>query len=140
MAKPLVLFTDVTAGVLDLLRAGLAARDDAYIGDVTVSAKVPTGKVPDKGLPLVVVRHDGTPASRYPVDETATVRVTVWHRDEPAAVRLAQLCRGLILTTRGTDLVRATRPLTGPVPAADPDTGEPIATFTVAVHPRPLPA
>lgn len=133
MGNPFVMFADAQLGVIEILRAGLTAREE----EGTVTAKVPKGKIPGSDLPLVLVRHDATPTTRYPVDQNCTVRVAVWHKTESDALRLAKVCHALVETTPGTTLIRATNGLIGPTPTSDPDTGEPMAFFTVSVHPRP---
>lgn len=124
MAKPATVFTDPREAVLTLVRD--------QIVDVDAGAVIPD-TIPH---PFVLVAHDAT-ATRYPVDETATIRVTVFDATGYAAVGTAQTVRAAILSTKGTAGIRATRALTGPVPVVDPETGQQMATFTVAVHTRP---
>jgi len=125
VAKPLTTFTDPRLGVLTLLRDELPTYD--------FGTKLPR-TVTD---PFVLIARDFS-RTRYPVDERVTIRVTVYATDSADAEALAQLCRAHLLSTKGTALIRATGALTGPLDAVDPDTGAALASFTVAVHTRPV--
>lgn len=131
MADPFTTFTDATLGVIELLRAQLPAHGYAGGNPVTIGATT-TG-----ARPHVMVRRDGSDG-RYPGQERVTTRITCWDDTEAQAVQLAQVCRAILLSTDGTDKIRSTSPLTGPVPTADPDTAEHLATLTLYVQTRPL--
>jgi len=125
MSKPLTTFTDPRLGIIVLLRD--------KIPGIAAGTKLPR----TVSNHYVLVAGDFT-STRYPVDERVTVRVTVYHTDEASAEAMAQLCRAHILSTKGTTLIRATGALTGPLHTVDPDTGAALASFTVAVHTRPV--
>lgn len=133
MSAPLTTFTDAQLAVCDLLRPALVASSASYAAGAAVGTKLGTTR------PFVLVRQDAA-FPRYPVDERVTVRVACWHSSEFKALALVRLCMAYLGSTSGTvGGIRATRPLTGPVPTTDPDTGEPLAYATCAVHTWPVP-
>jgi hypothetical protein len=139
MTKPLVVFPDAQLAVVQLLRTKLAARTDSVATGAVVGTMMPDGKEPSpRSAPYIMVRLDGT-STRYPVDETADMRVAVWHSSEAKSLALAQLCRALLLAHAGSEQIRVVSPLTGPIPASDPESGDPLSSFTVAVRLRPNP-
>lgn len=91
---------------------------------------------PDKPVPYVMVRLDGS-ATSYPVVETATIRLSVWHKTEAEALALAQQLRGVLCGYPGGSHVRSIAPLAGAIPTLDPDNGLPLSSFTVAARLRP---
>lgn len=137
--KPLVVFPDPQLAVVELLRTKLSARAETFATGATVGTVTPDGEARTlTSAPYVMVRLDAT-ASRYPVDETATIRVSVWHSSEAKSLALGQLCRALLLSYEGGEKIRVATPLTGPIPAGDPESGDPLSTFTVAIRLRPDP-
>jgi hypothetical protein len=139
MAKPLVVFPDAQLAIVELLRAELADRTESFAGNAVVGTIMPNGDDPNpKSAPYIMVRLDGT-STRYPVDETADIRVAVWHSSEAKSLALAQLCRALLLAHAGSQTIRVVTPLTGPIPASDPESGDPLSSFTVAARLRPNP-
>lgn len=122
---------------VELLRTLLAARTESEAQGVEIGTRTPHGT--DKHTrtnPFVMVRLDRVALDRN-LDESATVRVTVWHASEAKSLALAQLCRGLLLAYMGDSNVRAYQALAGPIPAGDPESGEPLSFFTVAARLRP---
>lgn len=130
MPKPKVEFTDTVKGCIDLLTANLPAALTARglsAAGLTVSGDTAGTR------PHVMVRQDGS-LGQYPVQERNSTRVVVFATSQPLALRIAKLCKAVLLSTDGTALVRATAPLNGPAPAVDPDTDEPLADFTLYVQ------
>jgi len=133
--KPLIVFPDAMLAVVETLRDRLEMIDEG--AQVTVGTKVPFDRSLDKSnLPYVLVRLDGSTLSRQ-VDEEATVRVSVWHSTEAKGLALAQACRALLLSYEGGAKIRVITPLTGAIPTSDPESGDPLSSFTVAVRLRP---
>ncbi len=132
--KPLVRFSDVEHFAVDYLTAGLAAHGE----DVTVGVDLPADWTP-ADVPHVAVSHDGTPGLTYPVLAAATLRVTCWAGSTTAAKALAGLCLALLAAYPGGEPVYGINPLTGVLPARDPDNGAPIASVTVRVNAKPQP-
>ncbi|WGH20303.1 tail terminator [Arthrobacter phage MaGuCo] len=133
--RPVIVFPDPQLAVRDLIRSLLAGRSDADAGSAKVSTRSPDGDDARPVLPYVQVRSDG----RYRdarLDGRATVRVTVWHKDEGLGDRLASLIEGLLLASSSAD-VRGCSPLVGPIPTGDPDTGAPMSYFTITARLRP---
>lgn len=132
---PLVTFPDPILAALGVLRTRLPALFEAL--GVTVGTVDPGLLGGDfTGPPYVMVRLDAT-LTRYPVTETATLRVTTWGGTEAKGLRLAQLARAVLLAHPGDLQVRSFGALTGPIPATDPDDGQPLSYFTVAARLRP---
>lgn len=133
--KPLIVFPDAMLAVVETLRDRLEMIDEG--AQVTVGTKVAFDRSLDKSnLPYVLVRLDGSTLSRQ-VDEEATVRVSVWHSTEAKGLALAQACRALLLSYEGGAKIRVITPLTGAIPTSDPESGDPLSSFTVAVRLRP---
>lgn len=123
-------FVDPQIGVLRVLRA--LAPDTTY--GTKAHDEFPEGDVP--ALPYVQVRA-GTPWFRWPVMATAPIRVVAWADTEAASTALAWRLHGLVLDYEGGPDVRGFSPQLGPTPADDPDTGRPLASFTVTARLRP---
>ena len=133
--KPMIIFPDAMLAVVETLRDRLEMIDQGT--GVTVGTKIPFDRSLDKSnLPYVLVRLDGSTLSRQ-VDEAATVRVSVWHSTEAKGLALAQACRALLLSYEGGAKIRVITPLTGAIPSSDPESGDPLSSFTVAVRLRP---
>lgn len=136
LVKPVAVFGDVRAAALSALRDLLAARTEPYAAGAELGTRVPGDRSTDvPHLPYVLVVLDGTPTVQYPISAISALRVTVWHTSEEQAHDLAQLCMGLLLAYSGPVIARV-RPGTGVLPSTDPDSGTPIASFTVAPHTR----
>jgi hypothetical protein len=137
MTTPLVHFGDPGAVICDLLRERLADRDEHYVDGVEVSARIPHDRTPERPRdPYVLVRVDGTPVVIWPVHVRVTVGITVWHRSAEDAHDLAALCMALLATHSGR-LLRNVRPLSGPIPVVDADTGRRMSAATIAANLRP---
>lgn len=127
MSRIAVTFPDAMAAVLAILRPVMPT---IAFGNVQPEDRT------DRPVPYVMVRLDGT-TTDYPVNETATIRVAVWHRTEAEGLALIQAIRAVLCSYPGGSEVRSIRPLTGPLPTLDPDTGSPLSSITVAVRLRP---
>jgi hypothetical protein len=136
MAKPLVVFPDPLLETLRVLRARLPGHgetDEVSCGTVQVESATAAGET----LPYLMVALDGS-STRYPVAETAALRVVVWAETDLEALRIAQIARGFLFTLERDRKVRSYgEPSTGPRPDEDPDNGGPMASFTVAARLRP---
>lgn len=129
--KPLVAFPDAERLAVDYLTDALADRDE----DVTVGVDLPaTWTTASKNH--VQVALDGTPIVTYPALAKATVRVTAWSGAATQAKALAGLAMSLLLTHPGSSDIASVRPLTGVLPARDPDSGAQLASITVQVNLR----
>lgn len=126
---------DVQQRIVDLLTAEL---DD--IGqDATVSVGVPTDWAPSSSEHIEVA-WDGTPELTWPVAIFPTVRLVARAHSTSAAKRLASLAQGLLAAYGGGDDITSIRPLTGVLPARDPETEAEIASVTMRVAVRSEPA
>lgn len=135
--KTLTVFGDAQAAGATALRTALASRVEAYAQDVTVGTKVPTDRSPELDrLPYVMVRKDGDLPHSSMANSRVTLRVTVWHEDDDQAHDLAMLCQGLLIVHSGP-VIRGVRPGTGPLPAVDDVSDNPLSTFTVLVNVKP---
>lgn len=130
-------FPDAQLAVVTLLRAKL---DTLAVGEgATVGTKLPSDKSLDKpSLPYVMVRLDGSTLDKY-IDEEATIRISVWHKTEALGLALAQAARAVLLAYEGGSEIRVIKPLTGAIPTSDPESGESLTSFTLAVKLRPIP-
>lgn len=133
-----VVFPDPRRAVRDLLTALLEPRLEAYALGATVSTKAPGGADGTRVLPYVQVRSDGRFRDSR-LDGRATVRLLVWHEDEGLGEDLAALAEALLVSSSSAS-VRGCTPGTGPVPGLDPDTHEPLSSFTLTarLHPASL--
>lgn len=135
--KTLTVFGDAQAAGATVLRDALAGRSEAFAQDVSVGTKVWTNRSPETGpLPYVMVRKDGDLPHSSMANARVTLRVTVWHEDDDQAHDLAMLCQGLLIVHSGP-VIRGVRPGTGPLPAEDDVSGNPLSTFTVLVNVKP---
>jgi len=134
--KPLVLYGDAQASAADYLRVALAGRPEPYTDGVTVGTRIPASRDLDTpALPYVMVVQDGPGQVRGLALTVVTLRSTTWASNEDVAYDLAQMCHGLLLLHSGT-VIRSTLPLLSVYPAVDPDTGEPIASFSITANLR----
>lgn len=102
---------------------------------VVVSTKDPG---PNPALPFVRVRTDGNFRDSR-LDGRGTVRVVVWHEDEGLAADLAAEAEGRLIAYPGDALLRNVTEGTSPLTSDDPETGAPLAFFTVTARLRPTP-
>lgn len=135
---PLNSYPDPLLASVNYVRSALAGRPEPYTFWATVGTKVPDGTVRPEA-PYVLVAIDGaTSRDRHGTDERAVVRVTVWHSTESSAYALARLVYAVCLAHPGDGTLRSFAPLAAPIPALDPETGQPISTFTLSAQMRPL--
>lgn len=128
--KTVVDWPDVERLVVDLI--------DTYDLEPTIGIGVPSAWTPDDGLHIQVAL-DGTPVVNAPVSSRSTVRVVAWSGSTTDSKDLAGILQGLLHAHAGGDGITAILPLTGTLPARDPDTGAELASFTVAVVVRSEP-
>lgn len=131
MSRLAVVFPDAMLASATFLRSALPV----YTPDVLVVTKEPEV---DDPRPYVWIRAQ-TPQTRYPVSEVTPLHIVTAALDEFDTLALAQTARALLLAFPGDAAVRGYFHRLGPAPADDPDTGEPIAAFTVAASLKPLP-
>jgi hypothetical protein len=135
---PLVVFGDVLAAAVGVLRAALAGRVEGYAAGATVGTLVPGDRSPETPhLPYILVAKDSDMPHPSMANARCTLRVTVWHRDAGSAGDLAMLCQGLLLVHSGP-VIRGVRPGTGPLPARDPATDIDLSTLTVLANVKPI--
>ena len=139
VVKPLVVFGDVQSSGAEVLRAALAGRPEPHAAGVTVGTRVPGDRSPEAPqLPYVLIRKDTDMPHQSMANSRCTLRVTVWHEDADQAHDLAMLCQALLLVHSG-DVIRGTRPGTGPLPAVDDVSDIDLSTFTVLANVKPQP-
>lgn len=97
----------------------------------SVGIGVPKGWTPEAGVHAQVAL-DGTPTVITPVAQRHTMRVTVWAETTTAAKAAAARLQAHLHAHPGGEGITAIKPLTGTLPARDPDTGAELASFTVA--------
>lgn len=133
MSTPSAQFADLEDQVIGVLE-DLLADEECTVGVLPDGWRNPTEPTPQ--LPHVQVAWDGTRNVRQ-VLALATIRVTAWAPDgrPDESKRLALLAEGLLLQRPEA------RPLTGILPARDPDNHAEIASFTVrwAARSTPIP-
>jgi hypothetical protein len=135
VAKPLVAFPDPIFETLRILRDRLPGHPEtSAVACGTLQVEETT-----ESLPYLMVALDGS-TTRYPVSETASLRIVVWAGTDLEALRIAQIARGLLFSLGRDSKVRSYgEPSTGPRPDTDPDTGGPLSSFTVSARLRPEP-
>lgn len=137
MSKPSVTFPHPQQVALGILRAAVVT-DPVWTG-VKFGTILPEERKEDRqGLPYVMIAVDGS-AGRYPITSNPTIRVAVWHRSEIKTLDLAQLCRAILASFPGSAELRSTGNSTDPIPAPDPDSGSPMASFSIDLRLRPIP-
>ncbi|MDG4792699.1 hypothetical protein [Micromonospora sp. WMMD1082] len=126
----LIMHADPRAAVLAILRErfpevtfGTKRLEDFAAGDVPA-------------LPYARVSCDGT-FVRQRVGLSATVRVAVWGETDAGGCDLSARTHAALLAYEGGPDVRGFGPQTGPLPTGDPDTGQPLCSFTVSARMRP---
>lgn len=132
MSRPLVVFPDALLETLAVLRSRTDLYPSATFGTYTPEPADDGGPA----LPYVRVSLDSA-SGKYPVSQSASVRVYVWGVNAAGALALAHRCRAVLLAFDGNAKVRHFRDLTDPIPSTDPDSGAPVAFFTVAARLRP---
>lgn len=129
-----VLQVDATAVAVNILRSELSARSD----DAKVGSRIPN----PRPARLVVVRRTGGARLNLVADDPELTFET-WDTTEAAAHDLAQLCRALIWSARGTSqagvAIYRVAELGGVVPLPDPLSDSPRCTFTLQVAMRGAP-
>jgi hypothetical protein len=139
MSQPLTVFPDPLLEVLRILRADLPT---VHGSTVALGTKEP-GKRDraHQGLPYGMVATDGR-TGRYPVTATARIRVAFWTVTEDAAMTLAAHALATLMAFAGDSKVRHIGAPNGPLPASDPDSGSPMAFFSLDVRlvPQLIPA
>jgi hypothetical protein len=109
----------------------------ADVGEtVTVGVGVPEGWTPDV-TPHLEVAWDGTPVVfAQGVVYGATLRIVARAKTTTTAKRLASLAQGLLTAHSGGGGITSFRPLTGPLPARDPDTRAELCSVTLRATAR----
>lgn len=127
--KPVVEWPDVERLMVDLI--------DGFDITDTVGVGVPSGWTPDAGVHAQVAL-DGTTTIIVSVMQRHTMRVTVWAETTTAAKAAAARLQANLHAHPGGEGITAIKPLTGTLPAKDPDTGAELASFTVAAVVRSI--
>jgi hypothetical protein len=104
--------------------------------DVPVGIGVPSDW---SGTDYLQVSCDGTPTLEHPVVAHSTVRVVGWASSTTRAKQLANLALGLLSSHTGDEHIAAIVPLTGVLPARDPDNRGELASVTLRVSVRSTP-
>lgn len=136
MTSPRVVFSDPLVVVPVILRNELPALWGATVKVGTLDPEA--RKSTNQGLPYVRVFNDAQ-VGRYPVTQNAALRVAVYAKNEADSLRLAQLCKAILLSFPGSAVVRSFASTSGPNPATDPDSGAPFAFFPATARLCPLP-
>lgn len=135
MTDPLWIWGDSQIATLALLRA---APLPVGAPQPTFGIRRPQPRTFDPVLPYFLVANDGE-TGRTNADQTANVRVTVWAATAEQARQLAAWARAVLLASNGDgEHVRHYSRQTGMLPTTDPDSGNPICSFTVAARLRPI--
>lgn len=130
--KLLVAFPDVERLVVDYL------SDEMDEPDVTVGVAVPVDWTTESDPHLQVIT-DGTPSMVPPVIANATVRLLARAASTTEAKRIAAKALGVLSAHPGGEGIAAIVPLTGVLPARDPDTFAELASVTCRVTVRSTP-
>ena len=130
--KPRVMPQDAERLVVDYL-TGLLDSDLCTVGvglpdDWTIVA-----------FPHLAVANDGAFGNAWPVATATTIRLTAHAKTTTAAKALCGLGWGLLLAHPGSPDIANTFPLTGPLPARDPNDSAELASATVRVTVRTQP-
>ena len=134
MSRPLVVFGDAAAELANMIRAALAGRAEPYASGVVVDVRIPKNRRPaENPPPLVVFRQDGPGAIYQQANSRVTLRGSIWHQTEDDAFDLAQLVHAFVARHSGA-VIRAVTNGLSPFVTSDPDTGEPLASFTVTAN------
>lgn len=128
MSKIFLTFPDPMLATLDVLRT--------LMPHITFGTLQPEDMT-SSPVPYVMVRIDGS--FRRMVTRAATMRVSVWHGTEAEGLAVAEYVEARLCAFPGDAQVRCFKPLTGPFPTNDPETGSPLASLTVSALLRPKP-
>ena len=130
-------FPDVEIPVQTYLRERMSDLGE----NVTVGVNVPASwsQLNPNQRPHIQVANDGTPIVLHNLAAFVTVRLTAWAVTSAEAKRLAARAQGLLCGHPGGEVIRGARPLTGVLPARDPDTHAEIASTTSRVTIRSAP-
>lgn len=113
---------------------------DGEISDVcTVGVGVPETWTPASELPHLEVALDGEFVQSWPVATVCTVRLVARAASTTEAKALCGLAFGVLCAHNGDGVIAGTRPLTGVIPARDPQTQAELAAATVRVTVRTEP-
>ncbi|KJK48921.1 hypothetical protein UK23_15470 [Lentzea aerocolonigenes] len=127
---------DVVELVVRLVRRLLAGNAGEIVRGVQVATE--TGRGHNGGppsLPWLLVAADDHDWD-WPVIQTASIRITCWHRTEHAAKALVALVMGLLCARRASGAFLAAEPDTAPISGVDPHTSAPLAFIVVTVTAR----
>lgn len=134
MTHPAVLIPDVERLVIDYLQA---IRGTHFPAGATIGVGIPATWTPAAPAHIQIV-SDGTPTMTWPIVASPTVRVVVRAASTTLAKSIAAMAMGL-LCAGGWPPSFSILPLTGVLPASDPDTRAQLASFTLRVTVRSQP-
>lgn len=112
MTRPNVTYPRADSAVVAELASAISSTE------CTVGATLPADWTPGS-LPHIQVLIDGTPIVQHPVAIAPTVRLVAWASSPTLAHTWAMHAHGHVLAYEGDEF--AAFPLTGPLPAVDPD-------------------
>lgn len=136
--RPLVNFADAQLVTIELLRALITADTTDVATGAVVGSRLPQGKAETPRVaPYIMVRLGGSSLPSV-IEETDTLRVSVWATTEAKGLALAKWCRTQLLAYSGDAEIRGYQPLVGPIPTDDPESGAPLSFFTITARLRPL--
>lgn len=136
MVHPLTVYGDAQAALAEAVRAALAAESAPWAQDARVGTRVPTGAEPyAKTGPFVVVTQNAPGTAQKRANFKAPIRVLVWHLTDDDAYDLTVYLHAVVLNHSGPT-VRSVNASLGPSVTADPDTGEPMGSFSVTANVR----
>lgn len=117
------------------VRAWLTDQFEEYGENVTVAIGVPESwsSLDSEQTPHIQVDSDGVPDIRNNLVGFATIRVTAWAHSTGEAKRLAAMAQGLLCGHPGAEIIKGATPLTGVLPARDPETSAELASTTSRV-------
>lgn len=122
--------------VRDRLRALLAGRSEASVLGVTVSTlDFPTNDSGTEPLPYIQVKSDGSNRNSR-LDGRMTIRLLCYGSDDGLTTDLALIAEALLLAD-SSDELRGCTTQQSTFPTYDPDTGRPMAYFTLTARLRP---
>lgn len=131
-----VVYGDPVAALVNALRAELATRAEPYVVDVRVAASVPTDVRAYRGdRPLIVLVQNAPGTAEHRANNRVPLRGMAWHDTEDDTHDLTQLVHALVLAHSGAT-VRSVLAGSSPYVTADPDSGDPLGSFTVTANVR----
>lgn len=134
MSRLAVTYPDAERLVVDYLTDELADLGE----EATVAIGVPNGWKPGD-IAHIQVDSDGTPQLVHPALAHVTIRLVARASSTTEAKRLAALAHGVLLAHNGGNGIASTFPLTGVLPARDPETFAELASVTARVTVRSTP-